>query len=158
VLDAVGSDAAEAFVGALATLEAAAQLENRDKMKIVAVTADAQKELAGSGLSAFVGFFKKSFRQHDYWVGRKKTRVYLKRKDVMKILEVTKWPEEDSWTEELPNPSGVTLPLTGFQVARAAFIPAVIMVLIRPGLLFALFLAFLLLSGLVFGGGYLLHH
>lgn len=153
VLDAVGPEAAEAFVGALATLEAAAQLENRDKMKIVAVTADAQKELAGSGLSAFVGFFKKSFRQHDYWVGRLKTRVYLQRTDVKKILDVTKWPEEDSWKRGLPNPSGVKLPLSRFQIARAAFLPVIIMILIRPGLLFAL----LLLAGLFFGGTYLLH-
>jgi hypothetical protein len=154
VLDVAGPEAAEAFVGALATLEAAAQLEKRDKMKIVAVTADAQTELAGSGLSAFVGFFKKSFRQHDYWVGRKKTRVYLQRTDVMKILEVTKWPEEDSWKKELPNSSGVTLPLSRFQIARAAFIPAIIMVLIRPLLFFVL----LFFAGLVFGGAYLLHH
>jgi len=33
----------------------------------------------------------------------------------------------------------------------------IIMVLIRPGLLFALLLTFLLLAGLVFGGAYLLH-
>jgi type IV secretory pathway VirB10-like protein len=32
---------------------------------------------------------------------------------------------------DLPNPSGVTLPLSKFQVARAAFIPAIIMVLVR---------------------------
>jgi len=157
VLDAVGPEAAEAFIGALATLEAAAQLEKRDKMKIVAVTADAQKELAGSGLSAFVGFFKKSFREHDYWVGRLKTRVYLQRTDVKKILEVTTWPEEHMWQPELPNLSGVHLPLSRFQIAKAAFIPMIIMVLIRPGLLFALLLTFLLLAGLVFGGAYLLH-
>jgi hypothetical protein len=140
VLDAAGLPSAEAFVSALATLEAAAHLENRDKMKIVAVTADAKKELAGSGFAAFVGFFKKSFRQHDYWVGRVKTRVYLRRTDVKGILGVTEWPEEKSWWTDLPNPSGVTLPLSNFQIARAAVIPAIIMVLIRPFLLFILVL------------------
>src|ERR1039457_5889875 len=125
VIAAVDSEAADAFVSALATLDAAAHLENRDKMKIVAVVADAQKELAGSGLAAFVGFFKKSFRQHDYWVGRVKTRAYLQRSDVKQILEVAAWPEEKSWQTILPNPSGVTLPLSNFQVARAAFVPAI---------------------------------
>jgi hypothetical protein len=135
VNQAVGSQAAKAFVSALATLEAAAHLETRDKMKIVAVIADPRKDLAGSGLSAFVGFFKKSYRQHDYWIGRKKTRQYLKRSDVKNILEVIKWPEEDLWNTALPNPSGVTLPPSKFEVIRAAIVPAIIMVLLRPILL-----------------------
>jgi hypothetical protein len=61
------------------------------------------------------------------------------------------------WQPELPNLSGVHLPLSRSQIAKAAFIPMIIMVLIRPGLLFALLLTFLLLAGLVFGGAYLLH-
>jgi hypothetical protein len=154
VLAAVGLQAAEAFLGAIATLEGAAHLENRDKMKIVAVVADAQEELAGSGLAAFVGFFKKSFRQHDYWVGRVKTREYLQRADVKGILGVSKWPEEHSWQVPLQNPSGVALPLSTFTVARAAFVPTVIMVLIRPALLLTvLFLA----AWLGFGLWHLLH-
>jgi hypothetical protein len=136
VHDAADLQAAEAFVSALATLEAAAHLEERDKMKIVAVTADERKELAGSGLAAFVGFFNRSFRQHDYWVGRKKTREYLQRKDVKSILGVAKWPEEESeWNKAFPNPTTVTLPLGAFQVFRSAVIPAIIMVLIRPTLI-----------------------
>jgi hypothetical protein len=150
---AAGLIAAKTFLSALATLEAAAHLEARDKMKIVAVIADPRKDLAGSGLASFVGFFKKSFREHDYWVGRKKTREYLKRRDVKKILEVTKWPEEDLWDTVLPNRSGVTLPLSKFQVLRAGIIPAIIMVLIRPVLvLFAL-----VTCGFGFGIWYLLH-
>jgi hypothetical protein len=94
---AAGSQAAQAFVSAVATLESAAHFEARDEMKIVAVIPDPRKDIAGSGLSAFVGFFKKSYREHDYWVGRKKTREYLMRNDVKSILEVTKWPEEDLW-------------------------------------------------------------
>lgn len=154
VLEAVDSQAAEAFISAIATLEAAADLENRDKMKIVAVIADPQKELAGSGLAAFVGFFKKSFRQHDYWVGRVKTRAYLQRSDVKQILGVAKWPEEDSWKVPLPNTSGVTLPLSRFQVARAAFIPSLIMILIRQVLVF-IFLSLASMFGV--GVWYLLH-
>jgi hypothetical protein len=158
----LGQQAVDAFLSALATLEAAAQLERRDKMKIVAVVADARKELAGNGLSAFVGFFKESFRQHDYWVGRKNTRVYLQRSDVRGILGVTNWPEailpaenDLSWKTPLPNPSGVTLPLSSFQVASAAAIPAIIMVLLRPALLVVL----LLLGGAVFSGvWYLVFH
>jgi hypothetical protein len=148
-----GPQAAEAFVSALATLEAAAHLEDRDKMKIVAVIADPRKDLAGSGLSAFVGFFKRSYREHDYWVGRKKTREYLMRTDVKNILEVTKWPEEDLWNTVLPNPSGVTLPLSKFQVTRAAIVPSLIMVLIRP----ALAVSALATCGFGFGLWYLLH-
>jgi predicted acylesterase/phospholipase RssA len=154
VEQAAGIEGAKAFISALATLEAAAQLESRDKMKIVAVVADPQKELAGSGLASFVGFFKLSFREHDYWVGRVKTRTYLKRPDVKQILGVTSWPHEEEWNKDLPNTSGVTLPLKFFQVARAAFIPAVIFVLLRPVLL----LAFALLCGLVLGVRYLPHH
>lgn len=135
VLTIAGPQAADAFISAIATLEAAAHLEDRDKMKIVAVIADAQKELAGAGIAAFVGFFKKSFREHDYWVGRVKTRVYLQRTDVKKILGVTTWPEEGSWKVTLPNPTTVKLPLSKFQVLRAAFVPLLIMVVIRPTLL-----------------------
>jgi hypothetical protein len=69
-----------------------------------------------------------------------KTRAYLQRSDVKQILEVAAWPEEKSWQTILPNPSGVTLPLSNFQVARAAFVPAIIMVLVRPVLLFILLL------------------
>jgi len=149
-----GHDSAEAFIGAIATLEAAAHLEYRDKMKIVAVIANSQVELAGSGLAAFVGFFKKSFRQHDYWVGRVKTRKYLQRTDVKRILGITSWPEEPSWQTPLPNPSGVTLPLSAFEVVKSAFIPAIIMVLIRPALLIT---AIALASAVVVGLWYLMH-
>jgi len=73
---------------------------------------------------------------------------------VKQILGVTSWPHEEEWNKDLPNTSGVTLPLKFFQVARAAFIPAVIFVLLRPVLL----LAFALLCGLVLGVRYLPHH
>jgi hypothetical protein len=155
VLATVGLDAAEAFISAIATLEAAAHLEDRDKMKIVAVIADAQKELAGAGIAAFVGFFKKSFRQHDYWVGRVKTRTYLQRADVKRILGVTTWPQEPDWQKNpLLNPTNVKLPLSNFEVFRAAFVPLLIMIVIRPVLLLVVLL---LTCALGYGSWHFLH-
>ena len=55
-------------------------------MKIIAVIADEKKDLMGSGLAAFVGFFNRKFREHDYWMGRVKARKYLLRPDVTGIL------------------------------------------------------------------------
>jgi Patatin-like phospholipase len=135
VVDTAGATAGEVFISAIATLEAAAHLEDRDKMKIIAVIADAHKELAGAGIGLFVGFFKKSFRKHDYWVGRMKARTYLQRADVKRILDVTSWPDEASWQPALPNPTSVTLPLSNFQVLRAAIVPVFIMFAIRPVLI-----------------------
>jgi hypothetical protein len=77
----------------------------------------------------------------------------LQRTDVKSILEVTKWPEEDLWNPVLPNPSGVNLPLRKVQVIRAAIVPAIIMVLIRP----ALVVLALAACGFGFGVWYLLH-
>ncbi len=139
VLQATGHDSAEAFISGIATLEAAAHLEGRDKMNIVAVIAD-QKELAGAGLAAFVGFFKKSYRQHDYWVGRRKTREYLQRKDVKAVLGIRQWPDDENWGTPLSNPTTVALPLKKWEVAWASVVPASVMVLIRPALVAALFL------------------
>jgi hypothetical protein len=121
VFTAQGEPAATAFLDAVATLEVAAELNERDVMKIVAVIADGRTELAGSGISAFAGFFNKEFREHDYWMGRVKTRVYLQRSDVKRILKVKKWRDEDAWggtTETdvkaaLENPTSITsLPLS----------------------------------------------
>lgn len=149
-----GKDAADAFVTAIAVLEAAADLQDNDKMKIVAVIAK-ESELAGAGLAAFAGFFKESFRKHDYYVGRAKTRKYLQRTDVKGILGVTEWPDENKWkTDPLQDPSGVKLPVTGWQLACAGFWPAVVMVLIRP----ALWIVLLVVLGVLFGGWELCRH
>lgn len=137
VLASAGDAAANAFLSTIATLEAAAHLEERDSMQIIAVIADAQRELAGAGFAAFVGFCKKSFRQHDYWVGRTRTREYLQRADVKKVLGVTTWPQEKEWQAPLPNPTNVTLPLGRFEVLRAAMVPLLLMIAIRPVLLVA---------------------
>jgi len=118
--DAEKITAKDAFLGGVATLEAAAELGERDKMKIVAVIADGKTELAGSGIAAFAGFFSKTFREHDYWMGRVKSRVYLQRQDVQRILKVTSWPEQSKWGSSLEevktrlkNPTNInTLPLS----------------------------------------------
>jgi hypothetical protein len=54
-------------------LESVAGLGARDTMQIYGVTAT-DKELAGAGLFAFLGFFDQQYRDHDYDVGRKKAR------------------------------------------------------------------------------------
>lgn len=125
-----GRPAADAYIAALATLEAAAHLQNRDKMKIVAVIAS-EKELAGAGLAAFIGFFRKRFRQHDYWVGRRKTREYLQREDVRKILEIDEWPALVKLQAALPNPSGIETPVGALSILTAAIIPGFIFLAIR---------------------------
>jgi hypothetical protein len=130
VLTASGREAAEAYISALATLEAAAHLQNRDKMKIVAVIAS-ETELAGAGLSAFVGFFRKSYRQHDYWIGRCKTQTYLQRDDVRRILGVDQWPDEANLKSLPPNPSGSTMPVSAWHIFVSALIPGILFLAIR---------------------------
>ena len=83
---AMGAEAAEAWVNSIVTLEAAANLDTRDTMNILAVMADGPRELAGAGLSSFAGFFSQKYREHDYTVGRNKARAYLALPDVQKIL------------------------------------------------------------------------
>ncbi|HEX4155911.1 MAG TPA: patatin-like phospholipase family protein [Acidobacteriaceae bacterium] len=144
VLDVRGADEAEAFLDAIATLEAAAGLGQRDLMKIVAVLADGRTELAGSGLAAFVGFFSKAFREHDYWMGRVKTRVYLQRGDVKRILGVDAWPEQSKWggqkesevMKKLPNPTEIgELPLSLGQMLGPGMGSLLLMVKARPAVL-----------------------
>ncbi len=54
-------------------LESVAGLGARDTMQIYGVTAT-DKELAGAGLFAFLGFFDQQYRDHDYDLGRQKAR------------------------------------------------------------------------------------
>jgi hypothetical protein len=149
-----GTAAADAFIEGIATLEAAAQLDDNDKMKIIAVITNAKKELMGSGLASFVGFFNKKFRQHDYWVGRVKARKYLLRKDVMSILDITAWPAAAQLGQTLPNPSGVNPPVTTWQLIRSGTVPAMIMVGRRPSVVLILLGA---LAVLIAAGWALLH-
>jgi hypothetical protein len=107
-VSAAGRDVAEAWVNSILTLEAAAKLQTRDRMNILAVTAEGKQELAGSGLSSFVGFFSRKFREHDYVVGRNKARQYLGNPEVQGILGNIRNLD----TSAVPDTSGITkLPL-----------------------------------------------
>jgi hypothetical protein len=134
VKEFAGDEAAEAFITAVATLEAASSLEDHDKMKIVAVIAS-EDELAGAGLAAFAGFFRKKFREHDYRVGRIKTRTYLGRKDVKGILGITEWPEEKQWATEPEDRANVKLPVRGSSLLASGIIPGLIMIEKRRSLI-----------------------
>ncbi len=98
-----GADAAEAWINSILTLERAAGLQRRDRMNILAVMAEGRKDLAGAGISSFVGFFSRKFREHDYLVGRIKARKYLAGTEVQKILG-----KLDVKAENLRNPSEIT--------------------------------------------------
>ncbi len=63
----------DAWVKSILLFETAADLGTRDEMYICSVTAK-QSELASSGISAFLGFFDQSYRDHDYDVGRSKAQ------------------------------------------------------------------------------------
>lgn len=60
---------AKAFLTGVLTLEKSANLGERDCMKIYGVVTQ-DNQLAGGGLSAFLGFFDQAFRDHDYDWGR----------------------------------------------------------------------------------------
>jgi predicted acylesterase/phospholipase RssA len=154
IVQKCGVDAAKAFIEGIATLESAAQLGDSDKMKIIAVIADAKTELMGGGLSSFVGFFNKKFREHDYWMGRVKARKYLQRSDVMSILGVTAWPAAAQFGNTLPNPSGVKPPVTTWQLVRSGTVPAMIMIIRRP----ILVLILLAILAILFAAGWALWH
>jgi hypothetical protein len=94
-----GSQLAQAFLSGIAAIETAAQLHDRDTMNIIAVLANGPKELAGSGIFAFVGFFSERFREHDYWVGRKKAQAYLSRQDVCTLLAIDQNEMEEYLTK-----------------------------------------------------------
>lgn len=57
------------WIKTVQVLEKSANLGKFDVMKIYAITSE-DKDLIGEGLSAFLGFMKKEFRQFDYNVGR----------------------------------------------------------------------------------------
>jgi hypothetical protein len=77
-LAALAADPAQpqAFCDSILAFETAAGLGARDHMEIYGVTA-MDSQLAGAGLSAFLGFFDLTFRDHDYDVGRTHARDFL---------------------------------------------------------------------------------
>jgi hypothetical protein len=108
-------------------------------MKIVAVLADGKKELAGSGISSFVGFFSRKFREHDYLVGRVKAREYLQRKDVLNILSINLPAIQEYWKQKpLADPTKMlTVPLDWWTMLRPGIGWLLWLVLIRiwkPGI------------------------
>jgi predicted acylesterase/phospholipase RssA len=68
--------AALAFRDSILAFESAAGLGARDAMCIYGITAK-ESELAGAGLQAFLGFFDRVYREHDYNVGRLHARSVL---------------------------------------------------------------------------------
>jgi hypothetical protein len=66
----------DVLIDSILALETAANLGEKDEMKILGVTAD-DPELAGADLCAFGGFFDYRYRKHDYDVGRKKAQDFL---------------------------------------------------------------------------------
>lgn len=87
---------AEAWIDAILVLETAAGLHEKDEMYIYTVTAS-PSELAGAQLEAFLGFFDRSFRDHDYDIGRTKAQELLTRniaacKGPLPVLRYTPQP------------------------------------------------------------------
>jgi hypothetical protein len=68
---------AEAWLDLVLLLEYSAQLGRKDQMRILGITAQ-ESELAGAKLFMFQGFFDRKFRQHDYEVGRLKSRQMIR--------------------------------------------------------------------------------
>ncbi len=71
-----GPAAADAWIDAILTFESAAGLSGKDEMYIYGINASS-RELAGSPLMEFLGFFDQEFRDHDYDIGRTKAQAFL---------------------------------------------------------------------------------
>jgi hypothetical protein len=75
-LGADGPAAASVWLDSMLAFERAAELDDKDEMKIYGITAS-NDELASDLIYSFGGFFQKDFREHDYFVGRQKARDFL---------------------------------------------------------------------------------
>ena len=71
-----GEAAAGTWIKSILVLETAADLGERDEMKIFGITANSS-ELAGAALQAFLGFLRQEYRDHDYDVGRTKAQKFI---------------------------------------------------------------------------------
>jgi len=71
-----GASVADLWIDVVLLFELAADLHEKDEMYIYSVTAD-RDDLAGAGFSSFLGFLDRSFRDHDYDLGRQKAQVFL---------------------------------------------------------------------------------
>jgi hypothetical protein len=72
-----GTPTAVAWVDAILLLELAADLHEKDEMYIYSIVAE-RNDLAGAGLFSFLGFLDRSFRDHDYDVGRQSAQSFLR--------------------------------------------------------------------------------
>lgn len=71
-----GSEQAKAFRDTVLSFEKAANLGEKDYMRIYGMTVS-EDQLAGAELTAFLGFFDERYRQHDYDRGRLVARAVL---------------------------------------------------------------------------------
>jgi Patatin-like phospholipase len=71
-----GAATADGWIDAVLLLELAADLHEKDEMYIYSIVTD-RKDLAGAGLFSFLGFLDRSFRDHDYDVGRQAAQAFL---------------------------------------------------------------------------------
>jgi predicted acylesterase/phospholipase RssA len=76
--DQTSQQIADIWIDTVLAFETAADLADKDEMQIFGITATEQ-ELASSKLQAFLGFFDRVYRDHDYDVGRKKAREFIQR-------------------------------------------------------------------------------
>jgi predicted acylesterase/phospholipase RssA len=72
----IGAPAADVWIDTVLLFELAADLHEKDEMYIYSITAE-RKDLAGAGFSSFLGFLDRSFRDHDYDLGRQKAQSFL---------------------------------------------------------------------------------
>lgn len=72
----VSTVGAEAWLEAVLVLERVSELESRDEMNLLTITAT-DDELAGEAIMAFGGFLSQEWRRHDYLVGRQKAQQAL---------------------------------------------------------------------------------
>ncbi len=70
-------DVVNTWIKAVQVLEVSGRLHDKDYMNIYTITAS-KDELAGEGVSAFMGFLDQEFRDFDYNVGRDKARGFLR--------------------------------------------------------------------------------
>lgn len=82
--NALAAGVRDAWIDAILTLERAADLGETDEMTIYSITAN-ESELASSDLMAFAGFIDRSYREHDYELGREKAQAFLQTKGIFGV-------------------------------------------------------------------------
>lgn len=118
LVSAAGKVTSEAWINAILLLELAADLHEKDEMYIYSVMADHQ-DLAGAGFFSFQGFLDRSFRDHDYDIGRQKAQAFL---GDLKRISLNKLPELEYTPKPIhpiqPTPPGGFTPAAIPQASR----------------------------------------